>query len=286
MRYKVKLDIFEGPFDLLVYLIENAQMSIYDIQVTKITNQYVSYIERAKALDIAIASEFMVLAAALIEIKSKMLLPRVKLNDEGNAEFEDPRSELVSRLLEYKRFKKAAEILEQTEERAMLIFEKPQEDLAQYTNEPDVYLKLDTKSFMMAFNKFLHKKKKVEEIRKTYIKPAIPKLTTEDKIDFIKKIFKVKGKRTVSFKDLIQSEKDKYEVVVTFSSVLEMARQRTIKVKQPVPFGDIKITESGLKADINGELKNEINDELKGGLKADIESEIKGEVVNGEQEDN
>jgi len=270
MRYKVKLDVFEGPFDLLVYLIENAQMNIYDIQVTEITNQYMAYIERAKALDIAIASEFLVLAAALIEIKSKMLLPRVRLTEEGGTELEDPRSELVARLLEYKRFKNAAELLEQTEERAMLIFEKPQEDLTQYTNEPDVYLKLDTKSFMMAFNRFLHSKKRVEEIKKRYRKPEVPRLTTEEKIDFIRKIFKVKNKRTVSFKELIQSEKDKYEVVVTFSSILEMARQRIIKVKQPVPFGDIKITESEKKSEIKGEIKDG----------------IEGEVANGEQENN
>jgi len=252
MRYKVKIDVFEGPFDLLVYLIENAQMNIYDIQVAEITNQYVAYIERAKSLDIAIASEFLVLAAALIEIKSKMLLPRFKPNEDGTSEYEDPRSELVSRLLEYKRFKNAAELLEQVENQAMLIFEKPQEDLSQYTNEPDIFLKLDTKSFMQAFNKFLHKKKKVEDIKKRYTKPAIPKMTTEEKMDFIKKIFKVKGKRTVSFKDLIEAEKDRYEIAVTFSSVLEMARQKTIKVKQQVPFGEIKITEGELNSETEG----------------------------------
>ena len=254
MRYKVKLDVFEGPFDLLVYLIENAQMNIYDIQVAEITNQYVAYIARAKALDIAIASEFLVLAAALIEIKSKMLLPRFKVDEDGNSEFEDPRSELVSRLLEYKRFKNAAELLEQAETEAMFIFEKPQEDLSQYTNEPDIFLKLDTKSFMQAFKKFLHKKKRVEEIKKSYTKSARPKITTEEKMDFIKKIFKVKGKRTVSFKDLIQSEKDKYEVAVTFSSVLEMARQKAIKVKQQVPFGEIKITEGATNSETEGEI--------------------------------
>ena len=252
MRYKVKLDVFEGPFDLLVYLIENAQMNIYDIQVAEITNQYVAYIARAKALDIAITSEFLVLAAALIEIKSKMLLPRFNVDEDGNSEFEDPRSELVSRLLEYKRFKNAAELLEQAETQAMFIFEKPQDDLSQYTNEPDIFLKLDTKSFMQAFKKFLHKKKRVEEIKKNYAKPVMPKVTTEEKMDFIKKIFKVKGKRTVSFKDLIQSERDKYEVAVTFSSILEMARQKTIKVKQQVPFGEIKITEGELNSEAEG----------------------------------
>jgi segregation and condensation protein A len=257
MHYKVKIDAFEGPFDLLVYLIENAQMSIYDIQVAEITNQYVAYIERAKSFDITVASEFLVLAAALIEIKSKMLLPRMKPDEDGSSEFDDPRSELVFRLLEYKRFKNAAELLEQVEKQAMNVFEKPQEDMSQYTNEPDIFLKLDTKSFMQAFNKFLHKKKKVEEIKKRYTKPVMPKITTEEKMDFIKKIFKVKGKRTVSFKELIQSEKDKYEIAVTFSSILEMARQKSIKLKQPVPFGEIKITDGELEGEVsNGEQKD------------------------------
>jgi len=243
MRYKVKLDIFEGPFDLLVYLIENAQMSIYDIQVAEITNQYVEYIERAKSLDIAIASEFLVLAAALIEIKSKMLLPRVKMDVEGNIELEDPRSELVSRLLEYKRFKNAAELLEQSEELAMRVFEKPQEDMSVYTNEPDIYLSLDIKTFITSFNQFLTKKKRVEDVKRRYTRPEKPKITAEEKIEFIRKIFKVENKRVVSFKELLQFEKDKYETVLTFSTILEMARQKTIKVKQQIPFGEIKISE-------------------------------------------
>jgi segregation and condensation protein A len=250
MTYKVKLDVFEGPFDLLVYLIENAQMSIYDIQVTEITKQYMDYIERAKMLDVALASEFLVLAATLIEIKSKMLLPRMKIDDEGNVEYEDPRSELISRLLEYKRFKNAAELLSKCEEEALLIFEKPQEDISQYTNEPDVYLSLGIKQFVLAFNQFLYKKKRLEEIQARYMPVDEPRLTVEEKIDFIKKIFKVKNKRNVSFRDLIRAEYDKYEVAVTFASVLEMAKQRTVKLKQQVPFGEIKITEREI---VNGQ---------------------------------
>jgi len=250
MRYKVKLDVFEGPFDLLVYLIENAQMNIYDIQVAEITSQYLEYIETAKSLDIAVASEFLVLAAALIEIKSKMLLPRVKMDEDGNMELEDPRSELVSRLLEYKRFKNAAELLEQAQSQALRSFEKPQEDISQYTNEPDIYLSLEIKPFIAAFNQFLQKKKRVEEVRKTYTKPEKTKLTTEEKIEFIQKVFALNNSATVSFTDLLQSEKDKYEIAVTFSTILEMARQNAIRLKQKVPFGEIKI--SNLKNTTDG----------------------------------
>jgi len=243
MSYKVKLNVFEGPFDLLVYLIENAQMSIYDIQVAEITSQYLDYVEQIKRMDVAVASEFMVLAAALIEIKSKMLLPRVKVDDEGNLTLEDPRSELVNRLLEYKRFKNAAEMLEEQETRTLQSYEKPKEDLTPYTNEPDIYLNLDLKQFVMAFNAFLIKKKKIEDIQKTASKIKAERQTTEAKMTFIQSVLKDKKKKIVKFNELLQSEQDKYEIVLTFSSILEMARQKVIRVKQPMPFGEITITE-------------------------------------------
>lgn len=245
MTYKVKLDVFEGPFDLLVYLIENAQMSIYDIQVAEITRQYLAYIEKMKQMDVAVAAEFMVLAAALIEIKSKMLLPRITMDQAGNLVEEDPRSELAQRLLEYKRFRNAAEQLEEQEERAMRIFEKPKEDISQYIGEPDIYLSLDLRQFVAAFNLFLNKKKKLEEIRTNYTRREEHRMSAESKIAFIRGIFKMKNRRTVSFRELLVSGEDKYEVVLTFASLLEMARQKTVKLRQPVPFGEIKISEGG-----------------------------------------
>ena len=108
--YKVRLQSFEGPFDLLVYLIETAEMSIYDIKISQITNQYLEYLQAMQERNIAVATEFMVLAASLIEIKSKMILPRVSQEETALTE-EDPRTELVERLLEYKRFKQAAQLL-------------------------------------------------------------------------------------------------------------------------------------------------------------------------------
>ena len=117
MSYKVKLQTFEGPFDLLVYLIENAQMSIYDIEIKSITGQYLEYIKAMQEMDIAVATEFMVLASSLIEIKSKMILPRISESGENMIE-EDPRRELVARLVEYKKFKQAARILQEQEEAA------------------------------------------------------------------------------------------------------------------------------------------------------------------------
>lgn len=166
MGYKVKLNVFEGPFDLLVYLIENAQMSIYDIKISEITRQYLDYMDEMKKLDVPVAAEFMVLAAALIEIKSKMLLPRSLPGEEG-ADYEDPRSELVEKLLEYKRFKLLADLLSQREEQGLRIIEKPQEDLTVYTGQEDSCLDLDLKQFVKAFDLFLRKKKKWKKYEST-----------------------------------------------------------------------------------------------------------------------
>ncbi len=241
MAYKVKLDMFEGPFDLLVYLIEISEMNIYDIQVALITKQYLEHIEKMEGLDVAVATEFMVLAAVLIEIKSKMLLPRFK--PEGEFGFEDdPRAELVERILEYKKFKQAAELLDRQEEYNQSIFEKPKEDLTRYTREPDEYLNLDINQFAVAFTLFLNKKKRVEEIRKNYSRVERQKLSIEDKIKQIFKFIKDQAYKKTTFNQLLRENDGKYEKIITFMSVLEMIRLRAIQVKQPIAFGDITIS--------------------------------------------
>lgn len=241
MSYKIKLDIFEGPFDLLVYLIESARMSVYDIQVSEITNQYIRYVEDMNTLDVNVATEFMVLAAELIEIKSKMLLPRMKADGEGVLE-EDPRTELVQRILEYKRFKAAAELLELQEEQSQRVFEKPKEDLVPFTKEADEYLNLDLNQFVKAFHMFLLKKKRLEEIKRNYAKVERQKISVENRIEYIRNMFRVKEKKNLNFKELLTPESNRYEVVLTFSSMLEMIRQRLISVRQNVNFGEIYLS--------------------------------------------
>lgn len=241
MSYKVKLDIFEGPFDLLVYLIENAEMNIYDIQVSKITNQYLAYIDQMKTLDVTLASEFMVLAAALIEIKSKMLLPRIKSEGEGLID-EDPRAELVQRILEYKRFKIRAEYLEQQQELNQRIFVKPKEDLSSYIGEPDEYIILDLNQFINTFHLFLQKRKKIEEVKKKYTSVERQRISIESRIDYIKSQFLFKDKKKLSFTDLLGTGRDRYEIVLTFVSLLEMIRQKTIVAKQNFNFGEITLS--------------------------------------------
>ena len=159
MSYKVRLAMFEGPFDLLVYLIENAQMSIYDIQISEITGQYLEYIRNMQKHNINISTEFMVLAAELVEIKSKMMLPRVEEENEA-MELEDPRSQLASRLLAYKECKKQSEMLSIRQDIMMGVFEKPQEDISIYIENPDEYLSLEIGAFAKAFNAFLQRKQR------------------------------------------------------------------------------------------------------------------------------
>ncbi len=243
MSYKVSIPTFEGPFDLLVYLIENAQMNIYDIQISEITKQYMEYIENMEEMDFNISSEFMVLAATLLEIKSKMILPRISDTGEVTIE-EDPRSELVERLLEYKRYKKGAEILREKENLGQMIFEKPQEDISEYLENPDELLNLDLKQFASAFTLFLRKKKREEEVRAHYTKVEREKATIENRMIYIKDMFKgafSRGIKRLNLKALIPDKKDRYDIVVTFVSVLQMMRDKYLDAEQNSLYGDITV---------------------------------------------
>lgn len=240
MSYRVKMKMFEGPFDLLVYLIENAEMNIYDIEVTEITKQYLAYIGKLEELDVAIATEFMVLAATLIEIKTKMLLPRAS-TEGGPAIEDDPRKELVKKLLEYKKYKTASEMLGEREELNSRVFQKPREDISRYTEEPEEYLKMDISQFISAFNFFLLKKQRLEEIRKSYQRVKREKITIEQRIRYIEKLFTVRGARSLPFMELL-ARKDRYDAVVTFASLLEMIKDRSVDAIQKENFGEIRIT--------------------------------------------
>ena len=242
MSYRVRLNVFEGPFDLLVYLIEHAQMSIYDIRISEITDQYVEYIRQMKEADINVSTEFMVLAAELLEIKSKMLLPRSAPNEDGETAYEDPRTELVARLREYKLFKELSHMLEERYEETAARLEKPQEDLTEFTGEPDEYLTLDMDQFTAAFEAFLQRKKNLEEIRAHHIRSEKQRITTELRMNEIRSFFRDRGEREADFRDLVPHRDDRYDISVTFSSVLEMVKQHRLEAEQEKLFGDITVT--------------------------------------------
>lgn len=241
MSYRVKLNVFEGPFDLLVYLIEHAQMSIYDIRISEITEQYVNYINAMQEADINVSSEFMVLAAELLEIKSKMLLPRTVVDEDGREVVEDPRTELVAKLREYKLFKAVSEMLEERYEDNLAKLERPQEDLSVFTGEPDEYLSLDMDQFTTAFEIFLQRKKNLEEIRAHHRRSEKQKITTEIRMENIRQFFKSHGIREADFRELIPNKADRYDVSVTFSSVLEMMKENRLDAEQKKLFGDILV---------------------------------------------
>ena len=241
MSYRVRLNVFEGPFDLLVYLIEHAQMSIYDIRIAEITEQYVEYIGRMQEADINVSTEFMVLAAELLEIKSKMLLPRAVPEDGEEVAYEDPRTELVAKLKEYKLFKELSHMLEERYEETSAHLEKPQEDLSEFTGEPDEYLNLDMDQFTAAFEAFLLRKKNLEEIRAHHIRTEKQRITTELRMGEIRNYFREQNVREADFRDLVPHADDKYDVSVTFSSVLEMMKEHRLDAEQKKLFGDIKV---------------------------------------------
>ena len=242
MSYRVRTNLFEGPFDLLVYLIEHARMSIYDIRISEITAQYIKYVEQMREADVNLASEFMVLAAQLLEIKSKMLLPRTVIDEEGETVYEDPRTELVAKLAEYKKYKAVSEMLEERREIAAASLEKPQEDLSEFTGEPDEYLILDADKFKLAFEEFLQRKKRLDEIRAHHIRTEKQRITTEARIAGIRNFFSElpEGQRA-NFNELVQNKESKYDISVTFSSVLEMMKERQLDAEQKKLFGDIEV---------------------------------------------
>lgn len=264
MGYKVRLDVFEGPFDLLVYLIESARMSIYDIKVSEITSQYIDYLEKMQQMNVAVSSEFMVLAAELIDLKSKMLLPRQKTAETG--EIEDPRTDLAMRILEYKKFKLASELLREGEMKNWHIYEKPQEDISEYTESPDEYLKLDIDQFVNAFNAFLERKKKIEDIRQRYERIERQRISAEHRMQFIQSLFKADAGRRVPFGELVQDKTDKYDIALSFSSMLEMIKQCRLTAEQKRIFGEIMVSATDK---INEEITGETAEEDNGGRETD-----------------
>jgi len=235
MSYKVKLEIFEGPLDLLLYLIKKEEIVISDIPITKITDQYLQYLEFMKMLDLDIAGEFILMAATLMHIKSKMLLPKV----EGEEELveEDPRAELVRRLVEYKKFKEAAGQLLFMEKRQKDVFSRAVPDEVKVTKENDEYFEASLFDLITAFNKVM------KEIPKdTFHKVIKDEFTVEEKMH---DIFHMLVKRsTLRLTELFKKAKSKLEIITTFLALLELIRLKEIIIRQRDLFGEIEIIQN------------------------------------------
>ncbi|QXM06072.1 segregation/condensation protein A [Crassaminicella indica] len=242
MSYNVKLEVFEGPFDLLFHLIEKSKVDIYNIPIKDIAEQYVQYIEDMKKFDLEITSEFLVMAATLIEIKSKMLLPKKQEKQiEMELDQEDPRQDLVKRLIAYKKYKNIASKLKDREEVYTKIFYKQPEQFDEFlkSNEKEVE-DLEIKDLVKAFNRLISRRKKVSESNVIDIrKIKREEITIEDKIEQIKKFFKEHV--ALAFEELFANPFDRNEIVVTFLALLELIKLKFIVVQQNKIFGDIVV---------------------------------------------
>lgn len=243
MQYNVKIEAFEGPLDLLLHLINRLEIDIYDIPVAKITEQYLIYIHAMKELQLDVASEYLVMAATLLAIKSKMLLP--KHEEEMVEDFEleqddDPRNELVERLIEYKKFKEAAGDLKSMEQERGLMYTKPPSDLTEYAKEirnDNMDLDISLYDMLGAFQKLL-RRKKLQRPMSTKI--TRQEISIEKRMDEIIDFLKAKGTRQ-SFNDLFP-EPDREHIVVTFLAILELIKRKEIDVQQEDNFAEIFMT--------------------------------------------
>jgi len=227
--YKVSLEVFEGPLDLLLHLIKKEDVDIYDIPIARLLEQYLDYLNLAHELDIDLAGEFLETASELAYIKSKMLLPEAEdEEDEGP----DPRADLVARLLEYQRYKMAAQSLMSKPLLGRDVFTRP--PLAIESEEGERFIEVDSLALLSAFQDLLKRlpKDQFHEVRQT-------RLGVSERISELTE--KLKGKKQAAFEDLFEGDRSRSDVVVTFLAILEMAKQRLLRILQEQVFHKIYV---------------------------------------------
>lgn len=238
-----KLEHFEGPLDLLLHLIEKNKIDIYDIPIVEITAQYLDYVRHMEQQDLNIVSDFLVMAATLLDIKAKMLLPK-EVDEEG--EEIDPRAELVARLLEYKRYRLMADELADMEEGALKHFYKKQTlppEVACYQPPVDLDSLLDgltLAKLQRIFEQVMKRREdKIDPIRSSFGTIRREPISLEQKIGSV--LSYARQARRFSFRQLLEGQKDKLEVVVTFLAVLELMKIGKIHLSQEETFGEMDI---------------------------------------------
>jgi len=229
---KVKLELFEGPMDLLLYLIKRDHIDIHDIPIARVLEQYLEYLELMKLCDINVASEYMVIAATLIQIKSRMLLPRTAEAVEQGEE-EDPRDELVRRLLEYQRYKDVADFLRNKEVAMHKHITRP--DTISAYRPSEIYFEASIFDLITAF------KAALKDVPKDVFFQVIKdEFTVEQKVAHISDL--VEAYAQVSIHELFREARSKLEIVATFLAVLELIKQKTVSLFQKGNFGEIIVT--------------------------------------------
>ena len=243
MELKVELQAFEGPLDLLLHLIDKNKVNIFDIPIVEITNQYMEYIEEMKRQDLNVMSEFLVMAATLLGIKSKMLLPVEETEDE---EVEDPRAELVEQLLQYKMYKSISYELRDRQSDAEHILYKvptlPDEVLAfeQPVDVDELISDLTLNKLQAIFQSVMRRQEnRVDPIRSKFGTIRKEEVSLEDKMAYVSNY--CYSHRKFSFKQLLMEQHSKTELIVTFLSILELMKAGTIYITQENTFDDIMI---------------------------------------------
>ena len=240
--YKVTLDVFEGPLDLLLYLIRREELDIYDIPIEHITTEYMKFINEARELDLDIAGEFIVMAATLMVIKSRMLLPvsRRMAENDGEEEWVDPRLDLVRQLVEYKKFKDAALRLETMEAMRANCFDygggRPKFEKTA-ADAKTAIANLDLYDLLSAFQEVLARANEMPHEELKGIRFSVP-----EKMDYVLERSRAEGQ--VSFATLFKPDAPRGEIIVTFLALLELLRQHRVIVYQNAAFHEITIVAS------------------------------------------
>ncbi|MBO4336530.1 MAG: segregation/condensation protein A, partial [Lachnospiraceae bacterium] len=244
MALDIKLQVFEGPLELLLFLIEKNKVDIYDIPITLITDQYLDYLEKMKQRDMDVLSEFLVMAATLIDIKCRMLLPR-ETDEEGQEE--DPREELVKKLLEYKMYRyMAGELADRHIDAVRNMYKKPTipEDVAKFAPKPDPVKLLEDITLARMREIFeaamRRQEDKIDPIRAGFGRIEKEEVSLEERTKEL--LLYSKTHESFSFKRLLRKYKGKLQLVVTFLAVLELIRSENWKAVQKIDGGDILIS--------------------------------------------
>ena len=234
-EYKVKFEVFEGPLDLLLYLIKKEEVDIYEVNLTRLATQFIEYIDTMRMLDLEVAGEFLVMAATLMYIKSRELLPvDQQAQVEGEDEGEDPRWELIRQLVEYKKFKDAAAQLQLLEARQEDVFPRTPGKL-EFADDSPTRPEASIFDLVNAVNAVLKRFSKPEDLRDIFE----DKWTVSEKIEFLMRV--LSERPSVRFSELFEGVTSRFEVVVTFLALLELIRLKQITAGQREPFGEIEI---------------------------------------------
>ncbi len=241
MQYSVKIDAFEGPLDLLLHLIKRMEIDIYDIPVAEITTQYLSYIETMNELELNVASEYLVMAATLIAIKSRMLIPNAEMEaEEGEnpEQEEDPLTELMQQLIEYKQYKEAAQDFKNLEAERALMFTRAPDDLSEFIPDtPSFHNDTNVTIYDMiaAFQKLLRRQKLQKPL---HTKVARQEISVDKRMEEV--LAQILQLKQVLFSQLFETV-DKRQLVITFLAILELMKLNKIHVEQKTNLDDIML---------------------------------------------